>query len=235
VLRGVSLEVQRAELLCVIGPNGAGKSTLMSVMSDGRMRYQGSVTYDVGGAVSHRGASVNALARAGIVRKFQTPNLFSGLTVAETILLASSRGRIPSLLHRTAGIEVPEPVVALCRATGLEQHLDDRASSLAHGLKQALELAAAIAAWPEVLLLDEPTAGLTAQERGLIGDVLRRLVTEHGRTVVLIEHDFDFVDELADRIVVLQDGRVLAVGSTSEIKHDESVRAGYLGVTGATA
>ena len=234
VLRGLSLEVQRGELLCVIGPNGAGKSTLMSVMSDGRMRYAGSIAYSVGGGLSHRGRSVNALARAGVMRKFQTPSLFAGLTVAETILLASRRGRVPSLLRRTAGIAVPEPVLALCQATGLDQHLDEPGTSLSHGLKQALELAATIAAWPDVLLLDEPTAGLTAHERELIGKVLRGLVSDHHRTVVLIEHDFDFVDELADRIVVLQDGRVLKVGSTAEIKHDDTVREGYLGVTGVS-
>ncbi len=234
VLRGLSLDVLRGELLCVIGPNGAGKSTLMSVMSDGRMRYQGTIGYSVGRELSHRGSSVNSLARAGVMRKFQTPSLFAGLTVAETILLASRRGRLPSVWRRTSAIAVPAPVVALCEATGLDRHLDDPGTSLSHGLKQALELAATVAAWPDVLLLDEPTAGLTTQERALIGRVLRQLVSEHGRTVVLIEHDFDFVDELADRIVVLQDGRVLKVGSTSEIKRDESVREGYLGVTGVS-
>jgi branched-chain amino acid transport system permease protein len=235
VLRGLSLEVRRAELLCVIGPNGAGKSTLLSVMCDGRLRHQGTVAYAAAPGLSHRGAPVDALARAGVVRKRQTPSLFRGLTAGETILLASRRGRLPSPLRRTSEVAVPEPVVALCRATGLDRHLDDPGTALAHGLKQALELAATIAAWPEVLLLDEPTAGLTAQERALVGDVLRGLVREHGRTVVLIEHDLDFVDDLADRIVVLRDGTVLAVGSTAEIRRDESVREGYLGVTGATA
>jgi branched-chain amino acid transport system permease protein len=229
VLRGLSLEVRRGELLCIIGPNGAGKSTLMNVMSDGRLAYRGDVSYAVGAGRPHRGAAVDALARAGVVRKFQTPSLFSGLTVAETILLASRRGRTPSLLRRTAEIRVPEPVAELCRASGLDRHLDRPGTSLGHGLKQALELTATIAAWPEVLLLDEPTAGLTAHERGLVGQVLRTLVREHGRTVVLIEHDLDFVDELADRIVVLQDGDVLAVGSTAEIRRDEAVREGYLG------
>ena len=235
VLRGLSLDVRRAEILCVIGPNGAGKSTLLSVLSDGKMRYQGSIRYSVESSPRHRGASVDALARAGVVRKFQTPSLFSGLTVAETILLAGRRGRVPSLLRRTSEIGVPEPVIELCRTTGLDQHLDERGTSLAHGLKQALELAATIAAWPDVLLLDEPTAGLTTQERSLIGAVLKDLVEEHGRTIVLIEHDFDFVDELAHRIVVLQDGRVLKVGSTSEVKDDSAVREGYLGLTGRTA
>jgi len=235
VLRGISLEVGRGELLCVIGPNGAGKSTLIAVMSDGRMRHKGTITYSVDGVRDHAGISVSALARAGVMRKFQTPSLFRGLTVAETILLASRRGGYLSPLRRTAEIAVPAPVVALCEATGLDRHLGDRGTELSHGLKQALELAATIAAWPDLLLLDEPTAGLNSHERGVIGDILKTLVRDHGRSVVLIEHDFDFVDQLADRIVVLQDGRILAVGSTSEIKHDESVRGGYLGITGATA
>ena len=232
VLHGLSLDVQRGELLCIIGPNGAGKSSLLSVLSDGRLKYEGHVSYNTRRPAVHRGSSVNSLARSGVMRKFQTPSLFAGLTVAETILLATCRGRIPSVIRRTGDVEVPQPVMDLCRATGLDQHLDTRGSDLPHGLKQALELAATIAAWPEVMLLDEPTAGLTTQERGVIGGILRNLVSDHGRTVVLIEHDFDFVDELADRIVVLQDGRVLAVGSTSEIKQDEAVREGYLGLTG---
>jgi branched-chain amino acid transport system permease protein len=235
VLRGLSLEVRRAELLCVIGPNGAGKSTLLSVMADGRLRHQGTVSYAGAPRLAHRGAPVDALARAGVLRKPQTPSLFKGLTAGETILLASRRGRVPSPFRRTTEVAVPVPVVALCQATGLDRHLDEPGTALAHGLKQALELAATIAAWPEVLLLDEPTAGLTAHERALVGDVLRGLVREHERTVVLIEHDLDFVDGLADRIVVLRDGTVLAVGSTAEIRRDESVREGYLGVTGATA
>jgi ABC-type branched-subunit amino acid transport system ATPase component len=204
----------------------------MNVMADGRLRHRGSIAY---GPARHSGRSEESMARAGVVRKFQTPSLFPGLTVAETILLASRRGRIPSPAVRTHEVAVPEPVVTLCRATGLDRHLDEPGTSLSHGLKQALELAAAIAGWPDLLLLDEPTAGLTAQEREVVGGVLRSLVADHGRTVVLIEHDLDFVDGLADRIVVLQDGRVLAIGSTSDIKRDESVRDGYLGLTGATA
>jgi branched-chain amino acid transport system permease protein len=231
VLRGVSMEVKRSELLCLIGPNGAGKSTLMALVGDGTMQHDGSIRFELDGLSAHRGRSVDHLARRGVIRKFQTPSLFESLTVAETLLLARHRGRLPSLWRRTSSIEVPAVVVELCQLTGLDRHLNVRASALPHGLQQALELAATVAAWPDLLLLDEPTAGLTAQERRVVGEVLRRLSREQGRTVVLIEHDLDFVDELADRVVVLQDGVVLADGSADEIKRSETVRQSYLGVS----
>jgi len=231
VLRGVSMEVRRSELLCLIGPNGAGKSTLMTLVGDGTMRYGGTIRFDLEGVRDHRGCAVDRLARQGVIRKFQTPSLFESLTVAETLLLARHRGRLPSPWRRTRAIEVPAAVVELCRLTGLDRHLNVRASALPHGLQQALELAATVAAWPDLLLLDEPTAGLTAQERRVVGDVLRRLSRHQGRTIVLIEHDLDFVDELADRVVVLQDGAVLADGSAEEIKRSERVRQSYLGVS----
>jgi branched-chain amino acid transport system permease protein len=231
VLRGVSLEVRRSELLCLIGPNGAGKSTLMALIGDGTMRHGGSIRFGLHGVDTHRGRTVDRLARSGVIRKFQTPSLFESLTVAETLLLARHRGRLPSLWRRTRRIEVPGAVVELCHLSGLDRHLDVPAAALPHGLQQALELAATVAAWPDLLLLDEPTAGLTVQERRVVGEVLRRLSREQGRTILLIEHDLDFVDELADRVVVLQDGGVLADGSTDEIKRSERVRWSYLGVS----
>jgi len=231
VLRGVSMEVRRSELLCLIGPNGAGKSTLMALIGDGTMRHGGSIRFQLDGLSVHRGRTVDHLARRGVIRKFQTPSLFESLTVAETLLLARHRGQLPSLWRRTRRIEVPGAAVELCRLSGLDRHLDVRASALPHGLQQALELAATVAAWPELLLLDEPTAGLTAQERRVVGEVLRHLSREQGRTILLIEHDLEFVDELADRVVVLQDGGVLADGSSDEIKRSETVRRGYLGAS----
>jgi branched-chain amino acid transport system permease protein len=231
VLRGVDLDVHSGELLCIVGPNGAGKSTLMEVLTDGTRPHGGSVTYHHADVV-HRNRPPHAIARGEVTRKFQIPSLFASLTVAETVLLASRRGRRPSLWRRSVAIPVSEPVLEILSATGLTGHEDILASELAHGLKQGLEIAAAVAAEPRVLILDEPTAGLTANERHVIGEVLRALVAR-GIAVILIEHDLDFVQRIADRIAVLHEGRVLEVGTPEAVSASAVVRQAYVGVVGA--
>ena len=229
VLRGVDAEIVRGELLCIVGPNGAGKSTLVNVMTDGRLGGDGSITYAVrGGEFSHRRTSASEIARRGVVRKFQVPELFASLTVAETILLASSVGRLPSLWRRTHEVAVSRPVLDIVEATGLSGRVNVRSPELAHGLKQGLELAATVSMDPEVLLLDEPTAGLTENERRVIGDILRRMVGA-GMTIVLIEHDLDFVAAVADRVTVLHGGQVAASGTAAEVAQSQVVREAYVG------
>jgi ABC-type branched-subunit amino acid transport system ATPase component len=229
VLRGVDFDVRRGELLCIVGPNGAGKSTLVNVMTDGRLPIEGSVEFDVHGSHFPRGRmSANRIAGRGVVRKFQVPELFSSLTVAETILLASGVGRVPSIWRRTRDVEVIRPVIDIVAAAGLEGRENELAPSLAHGLKQGLELAAVVSMDPELLLLDEPTAGLTSNERHVIGEVLRRML-ERGLTVILIEHDLDFVSRVADRVVVLHGGQVAAAGTPAEVAASEVVRQAYVG------
>ncbi len=229
VLRGVDFEIKAGELLCIVGPNGAGKSTLLNVLTDGKLPTRGSISYFVHhGEVVRKGRAVHRIARAGIARKFQIPHLFDSLTVAETILLASRKGRIPSLWRRTATIPVPQSVLDIVHATGLESREDAPSPELAHGLKQGLELAAAVSVRPELLLLDEPTAGLTSNERHVIGDVFRRLVGA-GMTIVLIEHDLDFVARVADRVVVLHGGKVVESGTPAEVSASAVVREAYVG------
>jgi branched-chain amino acid transport system permease protein len=230
VLRGVSMEVRRRELLCIVGPNGAGKTTLLGVLSDGTVPHTGTVELALGGQGSLRGLSPRKIVRRGIGRKFQAPNLFESLTVSEVVLLAGRQGRVPSLWRRTTRIEVGHPVYRVMEAAGLLAYVDTRVADLPHGLKQALEVAATVALRPRVLLLDEPTAGLTAEERALIGDLLRHIVEDEGITVILIEHDFDFVRRIADRIAVLHDGKVLAIGAVGEVADSDLVRRAYLGV-----
>lgn len=231
VLRGVDLAVRSGELLCIVGPNGAGKSTLMEVLTDGTRPHGGSVTYHHERA-AHRNRSPHAIARGRVVRKFQIPSLFSSLTVAETILLAGHRGRRPSLWRRSGQVAVSEPVLEILSATGLVGREDVLASELAHGLKQGLEIASAVAAEPRVLILDEPTAGLTPNERHVVGDVLRRLVGR-GISVILIEHDLDFVQRIADRVAVLHEGRVIEVGTPQEVSSSTVVRQAYVGAAPA--
>jgi branched-chain amino acid transport system permease protein len=229
VLRGVDFEIRAGELLCVVGPNGAGKSTLLNVLTDGKLAARGSVSFFVHhGEVVRKGEPIHRIARAGVARKFQIPHLFDSLTVAETVLLASRNGRIPSFWRRTQRIPVARSVLDIVDATALDGREDSLSPALAHGLKQGLELAAAVSVRPELLLLDEPTAGLTSNERHVIGDVFRRLV-ESGMTIVLIEHDLDFVARVADRVIVLHGGKVVESGTPAEVSESAVVREAYVG------
>jgi branched-chain amino acid transport system permease protein len=227
--RRVDFEIKAGELLCIVGPNGAGKSTLLNVLTDGKLTARGSISFFVHhGEVVRKGKAIHTIARAGVARKFQIPHLFDSLTVAETILLAQRKGRIPSLWRRTKEIPVARSVLDIVDATGLEGREDMPSPALAHGLKQGLELAAATSVRPEVLLLDEPTAGLTSNERHVIGEVFRRLV-DAGMTIVLIEHDLDFVARVADRVIVLHGGKVVESGTPAEVSESAVVREAYVG------
>ena len=229
VLRGVDFEMLAGELLCIVGPNGAGKSTLLGVLTNGKQSMGGRITYRLhAGELDVRGAAIHRIARSGIARKFQIPHLFDSLTVAETILVASLRGRMPSVWRQTREVEIGRAVHDIVEATGLRGRENDLSPNLAHGLKQGLEIAAAVAMRPEVLLLDEPTAGLTSNERHVIGDVFRRLL-EAGVTIVLIEHDLDFVARVADRVIVLHGGKVVESGTPEEVAASAVVREAYLG------
>ena len=231
VLRGIDLEVRQGELLCIVGPNGAGKSTLLNILTDGRMGHTGSIDLKLSNSLAQKSAAPFRLARAGLGRKFQTPALFPALTAAETMILGTRRGRLPSFRRRSKLVEVPPSVLRLFEVAGLQEHLHRPARELAHGLKQSLDLATAIANQPEALLLDEPTAGLTANERTKIGDVIQHLVRDAGVTVILIEHDLDFVLRIADRIAVLHDGRVIECGPPEIVAHSQVVREAYVGVS----
>jgi branched-chain amino acid transport system permease protein len=229
VLRGVDFEIRAGELLCIVGPNGAGKSTLLGVLTNGKQAMDGRVDYHLEqGELAQSGAAIHRIARHSVARKFQIPHLFDSLTVAETILVASLRGRLASPWRRTRDVEVGRSVHDIVEATALAGRENHLAPSLAHGLKQGLELAAALSMRPEVLLLDEPTAGLTSNERHVIGDVFRRLLTA-GVTIVLIEHDLDFVARVADRVIVLHGGKVVESGTPAEVAASQVVREAYVG------
>jgi branched-chain amino acid transport system permease protein len=240
VLRGIDLTIQRGELLCIVGPNGAGKSTLLNLLTDGRRGYDGRIDLSLARGrsqtrpdaepVHHAGVPPHALVRAGLGRKFQTPALFPTLSLAETLIVAIGRGRWPAPWRRTMEVAVPAAVLRITDAAGLASHVNRPAGELAHGLKQGAELAVAVAARPELLLLDEPTAGLVANERETIGQILTHLVRDAGVTIVLIEHDLDFVLRLADRIAVLDDGRIVECGDPAAVAGSSAVRDAYLGV-----
>jgi len=226
VLDGVSFTAQRSELLSLVGPNGAGKTTLMRCLSDGLQRTSGKVSVngqDIGRMPPH------AIVTLGLGRSFQTTNLFETLSVADCLRIARYRLRPLDRWQRSRTLDLPPPVMRVVAATGLDGQLQTEVRHLSHGLKRALELAMALAVEPRVLLLDEPTAGLTKQERTLIGSILVDLTSRGDLCVLIIEHDLDFVREISSRVIVLHQGKVLLDGSVDEVVESELVRSVYAG------
>ena len=226
VLDGIDLEARDGELLSIVGPNGAGKTTFMRCVSDGGERSGGRVF--INGKEIGRGAPQKVVA-LGVGRSFQNTNLFDTLTVAECLMIARYRIDGAPSFSRRSEVQLPGPAIAILRATGLDQQLGTETRYLSHGMKRGLELAMVLATEPKVLLLDEPTAGLTKAERTAIGAVLTELARDHGLCVLLIEHDLDFVREISSRIVVLHQGSLLLEGTVEEVISSELVRAVYSG------
>lgn len=226
VLRDVSFAASAGELVSLIGPNGAGKTTLMRCVADGRERS--------GGTVEVRGRGIRRLpphrcTALGVGRKFQTASVFETMTVAECLRVARARIERPSLIRRTPSIALPASALEVVRATGLADRLGVQTRHLSHGEKQSLELAMVLALEPTLLLLDEPTAGLTRAERRRIGALLTELAERHRLCLVLVEHDLDFVRSISSRVVVLHQGRIVLDGAVEEAVGSEIVRTIYAG------
>jgi branched-chain amino acid transport system permease protein len=226
VLSGLDLTGRDGEIIGIIGPNGAGKTTLMRCLSDGGERTHGTVAI---GPVTLQREPPHRCTRLGIGRKFQTASAFDTLSVAECLRIARARLDRPSLVRPIRTIDLPAAAIAVLRATGLDRRLNEPAGRLSHGLKQALELAMVFALEPRVVLLDEPTAGLTKAERQALGAVFVAVAAEAGPCLLLVEHDLDFVQSIASRVVVLHQGRVLLDGSPAEIAGSDLVRSVYAG------
>jgi branched-chain amino acid transport system permease protein len=226
VLEGIDLRARGGELLGLIGPNGAGKTTLMRCIADGAERSDGAVELS-GHAVKRDGPE--QCVRYGLGRKFQNANIFDTLTVAESLRIATTLRERPSWRRRAPDLALPAYALEVLRMTGLDQQLDRVARDLSHGQQQALELAMVLALEPRVVLLDEPTAGLSKDERARIGLVLSALAHTHGLCCLLVEHDLDFVAEVATRIIVLHQGRIVMDGSFREVAESELVRTIYAG------
>lgn len=230
VLKGITFSASRGELISIVGPNGAGKSTLLHSISDGKARSGGDVIIN-GHAIGQMPPP--ACVALGIGRKFQTANIFDTLTVSECLRVSRTRHEWPSFWHKGSVLKLPRSATQILETTGLSRDLDREARSLSHGMKQALELAMVLALEPSVLLLDEPTAGLTKHERDLIGAILTNLVREHGLCVLLIEHDLQFVREISSRIVVLHHGLIALDGTVAEVAGSELIREIYSGHSGS--
>jgi branched-chain amino acid transport system permease protein len=226
VLNGVQFTARNAELLSLVGPNGAGKTTLIRCLSDGRERSSGHVAI-AGRPIDH--LPPDRIVRFGLGRKFQTASVFETLTVAECLRVARTQHTPPSLTSTSTVLELPAAAIAVLERSGLAERLNEEARNLSHGLKQALELAMVLSLEPEVLLLDEPTAGLTRAERQGFADILTTLVSRDRLCILLVEHDLDFVCEISSRIIVLHQGRIALDGSVDEVVNSALVREIYTG------
>ncbi|MDR5652742.1 urea ABC transporter ATP-binding protein UrtD [Ruixingdingia sedimenti] len=220
----LSITVRKGELLCLLGPNGAGKSTTLDLICG--------KTQSTGGRIVFEGHDITHLkeyrrARHGIGRKFQVPSVFKGLTVLENIEVA--RSRRPGILNALRVFRTPLTgrVREILNLVGLIDLIDTRAGNLSHGQTQWLEIAMLLAQDSKLILMDEPTAGMTIQETLKTADIFNRLKGTH--TIIVVEHDMQFVRQVAERVIVMNQGGLLAEGSIAQIEADPRVKAVYLG------
>ena len=230
---GVSFEVPTTGVTAVIGPNGAGKTTLFNLISGALEPTSGRVLFE--GEDVTRLAPEKRAAR-GLVRTFQLVKLFADLTAVENVAVGAhlkSRGGLLAALLGTPATRamerrVDEKARALLDRVGLGAVADRRADTLSYGRRRLLEVARALAAEPRLLLLDEPAAGLDAEESARLSSLIRAVAAE-GTSVLLIEHDMQLVMNTADQVVVVDFGRKIAQGTPAEVKADPAVIAAYLG------
>jgi branched-chain amino acid transport system ATP-binding protein len=226
-VRDVSLSVDRGRTACVIGPNGAGKSTLFNLITGHLQPTEGRVFF---GDREITGRAPHAICRMGIGRSFQRTNIFPRLSVFDNVQVAvlSHFGRTMNMMSPARAL-VRDESMQLLDAVGLAGEAQATSGTLSYGLQKQLELGIALASEPQVLLLDEPTAGMSPQETadtiGLIGQIVR----ERGLTLLFTEHDMDVVFSIAERITVMHQGAVLAEGTPDEVQNNEDVQRIYLG------
>lgn len=212
----VSLSIDEGELRCLIGPNGAGKSTFLKCLTGQLRPTSGGIAWR-GGDVTGRDSC--AMARRGVGIKTQTPALFDGLTVREGVILALRRH------HRER--EARARAAATLERLGIAHLADRRAGLLAHGQRQLAELAMVVAPEPDLIILDEPTAGMTAEETHAAAELIRALSRSHA--VVVVEHDMQFIRAIASKVTVFHQGRVLVEDAADVVFADPRVRDVYLG------
>jgi branched-chain amino acid transport system ATP-binding protein len=230
---GVSMAIEPGELRAIIGPNGAGKTTFFNMISGFLVPSSGRIVFDDQDITMLPPA--NRVWR-GIARTFQITEVFPELTVRENLRIAvesASGFRLRLWQRRGESEEVSARVAELLQMSGLTQKADRLVGELAHGDQRANEIMMALALRPRLLLLDEPTAGMGDQETYDITQLIRKLHRDQKLTIVLIEHDMRVVFHLADRIMVLAEGKMLAEGTPQEIAKNEAVQAAYLGKAAA--
>jgi branched-chain amino acid transport system ATP-binding protein len=227
-LSRVSLAVREGEVFSVIGPNGAGKSTLFNVISGLHAPTAGRIVF-LGEEVT--GLRPEVINRRGLAKTFQITNIFPGISVYDNVRVAAQSrmpvsGRLPSLWQLP---DVEGPVMELLSAFGLAARRDELAQNLSHGEQRYLEICLALATEPSLLLLDEPTAGMTPGETKEATALIRRIALDRRLTVLLIEHDMSVVMGISDRVAVLHFGQKIAEGPPDAIRNDPRVIDAYLG------
>jgi urea transport system ATP-binding protein len=221
----LNLYVDKDELRVIIGPNGAGKTTLLDLIC-GRTRASN-------GSIKFKNAEMSKLpeheiVRAGIGRKFQTPSIYENLSVFQNLEVSFPRGRgVFGALGFKCTAEVKARVQTVAEEIGLAEKLETEAGLLSHGQKQWLEIGMLLIQEPELMLLDEPIAGMSVRERELTAALLKRICAK--RAMIVIEHDMDFVKQIAQKVTVMHQGKILAEGPMEKVQSDPRVIDVYLG------
>ncbi len=227
VLLGINLAVGHGERHAIIGPNGAGKSTLFNVITGKHRVSNGQILFkdqDITNWPPHK------VSREGLARSFQVTNIFPNMTVYENIrnvMVSKKRMRLNMFTSLGRIEDLDAETRAVLETIGLETSSGTPAGELAYGHQRALEIGLALAMDPELILLDEPTAGMTTEETRDAVKLIERITV--GKTLIIIEHDMDVVFSIADRISVLYYGKILATGTAEEIKESQEVKQAYLG------
>jgi branched-chain amino acid transport system ATP-binding protein len=229
-LSGINLSVERGSIHAIIGPNGAGKSTLLNVLIGLIEADEGSVTFE---GQPLKGLHPHTIIQRGIARVFQTPQIFPDMTLLNNVAIAGFANRdgqfkLSALETVRRGHPVIEEAADILARVGLEAHIHEQAKNLSRGDKRRLELAVCLASHPKLLLLDEPTAGMSRHDTNRTIDLLRTL-SDTGMTKVVIEHDMHVVFSLAQRIAVLAQGQVIAEGPPERVRGNPKVQEAYLG------
>jgi len=222
---GLNFYVEKDELRCVIGPNGAGKTTLLDMICGKTKPTSGTIKFKR----EHLQDMIEyQITRLGVGRKFQTPSVYEDLTVFENLEISypRKRGILGSLFFRRDRALL-DRIDSVAEEIFLHEVLRHKAGQLSHGQKQWLEIGMLLMQDPELMLLDEPVAGMSAKEREQTADLLNRI--SKGRSIVVIEHDMAFVRLIAHKVTVLHQGKLLAEGSMDEVQNDERVKDVYLG------
>ena len=221
----LNLYVDRNEVHVVIGPNGAGKTTLLDLICGKTKASHGSIKFkdtELTKMAEHK------IVRSGVGRKFQTPSIYENLSVFQNLEVSFPEGRsVLGALGFKCTNEVKARVQAVAEEIGLAEKLDSEAGLLSHGQKQWLEIGMLLMQEPELLMLDEPIAGMSARERELTAELLKRICK--GRSVIVIEHDMEFVKQIAHKVTVMHQGKILAEGSMEAVQADPKVIDVYLG------
>lgn len=229
-LTDVNVNVKRHNIHFFIGPNGAGKTTLLDIICAKTKPTEGNVMFYPEGKEKIRltGMKEYKIVKEGVGRKFQVPSVFINLTVFENMELSlkGNKGVWQSIVHRTTA-EEKRLIEDILAKVGLEGRKEVQAGALAHGEKQWLEIAMQFVQKPEIIMLDEPAAGMGKPETFKTGEILKEIKKEC--TVIVVEHDMDFVKQVADCVTVLHEGKVLMEGNINDVLADETVKAVYLG------